>query len=160
MEPKQGMEFSKSYLGLTREIVHDDLGLDACVGPSSLSTYQVKIDKDIHNVGLLINKRKAIIEDLIEHPSKKAREEVLCEKRKPGAIKKKIIKNEPKDKRSRSIKALACNRFGSLTTLPDGMGSISLVKESSRNIFDANSLQSPYIQMAEKAGLIMPSPPP
>ena len=159
MELEQGTKFSKSHLGPTREIVHDDLGIVACVGPFSISTHQVKIDKDIQNVDLSMNKRKAIIEDLIEHPSKKAREEVLCEKRKPEAIKKKVIKKKPKDNRSRSIKALTRNQSGYSAIPSEGMRSIPLVKESSRNIFDVNSLQSPYIQIAEEAGLIMPLPP-
>jgi hypothetical protein len=60
MEPEQGTEFSKSHLGPTREIVLDDLGIAACVGPSSISTHQVKIDKDVHNVDLSMNKRKRL----------------------------------------------------------------------------------------------------
>ncbi len=65
---------------------------------------------------------------------------MLCEKRKPEAIKKKVIKKEAKDNRSRSIKALARNQSGYSAVPSEGMGSIPLVKESSRNIFDVNSL--------------------
>ena len=39
MEPEQGTKFSKSHLGPTREIVHDDLGIVAVLGlPAFLLT--------------------------------------------------------------------------------------------------------------------------